>query len=142
MRTTLIEYFIREDITLILFSTEEQLWYWLNAYSSLRVASLVVQTNINIQDILCRSNAYVSIRSVLIRCSTNELITLQRFSRSYVKIDGVFVDDTRLLIKLVMDLALFSEEIGDQQREDEKNELDAQRNYDRALNLCDLARRL
>jgi hypothetical protein len=142
LRTTLIEYFIREDITLILFSTEEQLWYWLNTNSSLRVASLVVQTKINIQDILCRTNAYVNIRSVLIRCSTNELITLQRFSRSYVKIDGVFADDTRLLIKLVMDLALLSEEIGDQQREDEQNELDAQRNYDRALNLCDLARRL
>jgi hypothetical protein len=41
-----------------------------------------------------------------------------------------------------MDLALLSEEIGDQQREDEQNELGAQRNYDRALNLCDLARRL
>ncbi len=142
LRTALIEYLIPEDITLILFSTEEQLWYWLNTYSSLRVASLVIQTNINIQDIVCRSSAYASIRSILIRCSTNDLITLQRFARSYVKIDGIFADDTRLLIKLVIDIALFSDELGDQERESENNELAAQRNYDRALNLCALARRL
>ncbi|CAF1416052.1 unnamed protein product [Rotaria sp. Silwood1] len=61
---------------------------------------------------------------------------LGRFSRSYIKIDGIFADDTRLLIKLIIGLALFSEEIGDQQREDENNELEAQRSYDRALKLC------
>ncbi|CAF1113103.1 unnamed protein product [Rotaria sordida] len=142
LRTALMEYLITEDITLILFSTEEQLWCWLNTYSSLKVASLVIQTNINIQDIVCRSSTFANIHSILIRCSTNELITLQRFSRSYVKIDGIFADDTRLLIKLVIDLALFSEEIGDQQREDEDNELNAQRNYGRARNLCTLAKRL
>jgi hypothetical protein len=134
LRTDLIKYLIPEDINLILFSTEEQLWYWLNTYSSLRVASLVFETNINIQDILCRSSAYYNIRSILIRCATNELISLQQFSRSYVNIDGIFADDTRLLIKLVIDLALLSEEIGDQ--------VDAQRNYDRTLSLCALARRL
>ncbi|CAF3808301.1 unnamed protein product, partial [Rotaria sordida] len=142
LRTALMEYLITEDITLILFSTEEQLWCWLNTYSSLKVASLVIQTNINIQNIVCRSSTFANIHSILIRCSTNELITLQRFSRSYFKIDGIFADDKRLLIKLVIDLALFSEEIGDQQREDENNELNAQRNYGRARNLCALAKRL
>jgi hypothetical protein len=142
LRTALIEYLIPEDITLILFSTEEQLWYWLNTNSSLRVASLIIETNINIQNILSCSHAYKSIRSILVRCRTNELTSLQRFSRPYIKIDGIYDDDTRLLIKLVIDLALFSEEIGDQKREDENNELEAQPNYDRAIKLCELAKKL
>jgi len=142
LRTALIEYLIPQDITLILFSTEEQLWCWLNIYSSIRVACLVVETNINIQDIVRRSSAYAIIRSILIRCHTNELITLQQFSRSYVNIDGIFTDDTRLLIKLVVNLILISEEMGDQHREVENNELAAQRTYDRALKLCALARTL
>jgi len=142
LRTALIEYLIPEDITLILFSREEQLCYWLNTNSSMRVASLVIQTNINIQDVLSRSHANTNVHSILVRCRTNELTSLQRFVRSYIKINGIYDDDTRLLIKLVIDLALFSEEIGDEQREDENNELEAQRNYDRALKLCALARRL
>ncbi|CAF1208589.1 unnamed protein product [Adineta steineri] len=142
LRSVVIEYLIPEDITLILFSTEEQLWNWLNTYYSLTVACLIIETNTNIQDIICRSHAYTSIHSILIRCLTNELTRLQRFSRSYIKIDGIFADDTRLLIKLVIDLALFSEELGDQQTKDENNQLKAQRHYDRALSLCTLARKL
>lgn len=127
MRTTLIEYLTPEDITLILFPTKEQLWYWLDTNSSVKVTCLIIQTNINIQDIIPRSHAYISIHSILIKCETNELTSLQRFARSYVKVDGIYVDDTRLLIKLVFDLAYFMEEIGDQQREDGNNELEVQR---------------
>lgn len=142
MRTALLKYLSPEDLNLILFSSEEQLWCWLNTHSSSRVASLVIETNDNIQDIIRRSNAYASIRSILIRCSSNDLNILQRCLRSYNRIDGIFGDDLRLLLKLVIDLALYSEEIGDQQRESENNELNAQRNYNRALQLCALARRL
>ncbi|CAF1332924.1 unnamed protein product [Rotaria sp. Silwood1] len=142
LRAALIEYLIPKDITLILFSTKEQLWNWLNIYSSVRVASLMIETNTNIQNIVSHTHVYKSIRSILIRCRTNELTMLERFSRSYIKIDGIFADDTRLLIKLIIDLALFSEEIGDQQREDENNELEAQRNYDRALKLCAIVKKL
>lgn len=67
---------------------------------------------------------------------------LQRFSRSYIKIDGIYDDDARILIKLVIDLALVSEEIGDEQREDNNNELEAQRSYDRAMKLCELVKKL
>ncbi|CAF3457967.1 unnamed protein product [Rotaria sp. Silwood2] len=142
LRAALIECLITEDIVLILFSTEEQLWHWLNTYSSVKVASLIIETNINVQNILSHSHAYKNVRSILIRCKMNELITLQRSSRSYIKIDGIYADNTRLLIKLIIDLALFSEEIGDQQREDENNELEAQRNYDRAFKLYALVKKL
>jgi hypothetical protein len=67
---------------------------------------------------------------------------LQRFSRSYIKSDGIYDDDARILIKLVIDLALVSEEIGDEQREDNNNELEAQRSYDRAMKLCELVKKL
>ena len=139
LKSVLVEYLICQDVTLILLSTEEQLWNWLNRYSSLRIASLIIETNINIEDIMSRSSGYDSIRSILIRCSPTELIRLKQFSRSYMKIDGIFADDTRILIKLCIDLALFSEELGDQQREDELN---AQRHYDRALYLCSLVKTL
>ncbi|CAF0969361.1 unnamed protein product [Rotaria sordida] len=142
LRTALIECLIPRDITLIFFHTEEQLWYWLNTNSSMRVASLVTEANINIQNIVSRSHPYKNIRSILIRCNMNQLTTLQRFSRSYVKIDGVYNDDIRLLIRLTIDLALLSEEIGDQKREDENNELEVQRHYERALKLCALAKTL
>jgi hypothetical protein len=142
LRTALNNYFKREDITLILFSTEEQLCCYLHANASIRIASLVIQANDNIQDIVSRSHAYKNIRSILVRCRTDELINLQRYSRSYIKIDGIYADDTRVLIKLVIDLAHLSEEMGDYQREDQNNELEAQRNYDRALKLCALVRTL
>ncbi len=131
-----------EDITLILFSREEQLCYWLNTNSLLKVASLVIESNINMQNFLSRRHVYKSIRSILVRCKTDELTNLQRFSRSFINIDGIYDDNTRLLIKLVIDLALFSEQIGDEQREDKNNELEAQRNYDRAIKLCELAKTL
>ncbi|CAF4202532.1 unnamed protein product, partial [Rotaria sp. Silwood2] len=142
LKTALIEYLIPEDITLMLFSTEEQLWHWLNIYSSRKVVYLVIQTNINIQNIVRRSSAYPSIHSILIHCSTNELATLQQFSRSHVKIEGIVTDHPRVLIKLVIELALFCEEIGDRTREDGNNDFDIQKIYDRALKLCNLAKRL
>jgi hypothetical protein len=142
LRTALIEYLLPQDITLILFSTEEQLWDWLDTNSSVRIVSLIIQTNDNIQDIVSHSHAYTNVHSILVRCNTIELTSLQRFVGSYIKINGIYNDDTRLLIKLVFDLTFFSEELGDQQRDDENNELDAQRNYHRALKLCALARKL
>jgi hypothetical protein len=142
LRSALIEYLIPRDITLILSSTEEQLCHWLYVNSSLKVVSLVIEADKNIENLMSRIHAYKNIRSILIRCETHVLTTLQRLSRSYIKIDGTYADDTRILIKLTIDLALFSEESGDQQREDENNELEAQRHYDRALKLCQLARKL
>jgi hypothetical protein len=142
LRITLIEYLPGHDIILILFSSKEHLWQWLNLNSSLMVASLILQSTINNQEIIAQSDSYDSIQSILIRCVTDELITLQRFSRTYNKVDGIFNDDERLLIKLAIDLTLFSEELGDQQREDENNEMEAQRNYDRALKLCVLVRKI
>ena len=124
-----------------MFFTEEQLWHWLSTNCTTKVASLIVETNVNTQNILLCSHAQKNIRSILVRCKTNELINLQRFTRPYIKIDGVYDDDTRVLIRLAIDLALFSEELGDEEREDNNNEPEAQRHYDRGLKLCELAKK-
>ena len=130
-----------EDITLILFSVEDHLWRWLDQNSSFTVAALVLEPTVRIQECIARSHAYVSVRSIIVRCKSIDLRTVQIFARSFPKLHGIFSDDTRVLIKLVADLTLFSEQLGDQLREDEKNELEAQRNYDRALKLCVLVQK-
>jgi hypothetical protein len=140
LRTALVTYLKVEDITVIFFSIEEHLWQWLDLNPTLTVVSLVLQPTVNIQRFISRSHTYISVRSILGRCITSELTTSQRFSRSYAKVDGIFDDDISLLIKLVFDLTLFSEETGDQQRADESNEMEVQRNYDRALKLCTLVK--
>ncbi|CAF0746445.1 unnamed protein product [Adineta steineri] len=142
LRTILNRCLTSEDTSLIFFPTREELLDWLNTNSSVKVASLIIEAMIDIQEIVTRSHPFKNIRSILIYCKTNMLITLQRFSRSFIKIDGIFDDVTRLLIKLVIDLALFSEQLGDQKREDENNELEAQKYYDRAFRFCILARTL
>ncbi|CAF3585165.1 unnamed protein product [Rotaria socialis] len=101
-----------------------------------------IQANMNTAYILCRIHAYFSVRSILLRCKTNELKSFKGLRTSYIKINGIYDEDTRILIKLVIELALFSEEKGDQGRENQNNELGAQRNYQRALNLCALVRTL
>ena len=142
LRTDLIKYLTPTDTTLLLFSTEVQLRYWLNTNSSLKVTSLIIEASVTTQNFLASCHDYKTVRSILIRCQTTELIDLQRFSRSFVKIDSIYADDTRVLIKLVIDLALVSEEMGDEEREDKNNELEAQRHYARALKLCELAKQL
>ena len=136
----LIRYLAGQDIILILFSIEEYLWQWLNSNPSLKVVSLILQPSINTQQLIARSHSYVRIRSILVRCATTELITLERFTRAYPKVDGIYDDDQRLLSKLMIHLIFLSEELGDHFREDESNEIAAQKNYDRALKLCAIAK--
>ncbi len=143
LRAALIKHLITvEDITLVLLSIEEHLWRWLDSYSSHTIASLIIQPTVCIQRTIVRSHDYTNVRSILVRCTSTDLTSLLRFSRSYPKVDGVFADDIRILIKLVIDLTLFSEELGDKKRALENNEIEAQRNYDRALKFCELVRKL
>lgn len=142
LRRSLINCLEDIDITLILFSTEEQLLCWLNTDAITKVAALILESNIHIQNSLSDKQIYRTIRSILIRCRTDQLINLQRFSRSHKNVDGIYDDDTRILLKLVLDLAFVSEELGDQEKEDRNNQREAQRHYDRALKLCEIAKQL
>lgn len=142
LRCSLISHLEGIDITLILFSTEEQLLHWLNTNPIAKVAALILESSIRIQDSLSNNQIYRTIRSILIRCRNDQLISLQRFSRSYRNVDGIYDNDAHLLIKLVLDLAFVSEELGDQEREDRNNNDQARRHYDRALKLCEIAKHL
>lgn len=142
LRITLEDHLTSEDVTLLSYSMPEQLWHWLKMNSSVTLASLIIEVKSNLHEVVKHSHSYRNVRSIVVRCTNDELLSTQRLTRSYAKIDGVFADDTRLLIKVSVDLALFSEELGDQKREDENNELDAQRHYARALRFCAFAREL
>ena len=142
LRTKFITYLVNQDVVLILFVLEDYLWQWLNQNSSLTVTSLIVQSTNKSQQFISCSHSYRSINSILIYCTTSEMDSLQRYSRSFPKIDGIYHDEIRLLVKLAMDLIFVSEELGDSQREDNNNELEAQRNYDRALKFCALVKQI
>ena len=139
LRPTLIKRLKAAGISVIVFLTEDQLLHWLNTNSITKVAALILEPNTHIQNSLSSNQIFRTIRSILIRCTTDQLIHLRRFSRTYRNIDGVYDDDIRVLIKLMLDLACFSEELGDQEREDRNNHREAQRHYDRALKLCEIA---
>ena len=140
LKMKLIRYLVGQDVVLILFSTEDYLRQWLDSNRSLTIASLILQPSINSQQLIAHAHSHVNIRSILVRSTTAELINLVRFSRAYPKVDGIYDDDERLLSKLMIDLIFLSEELGDHFREDEHNEIAAQKNYDRVLNLCALAK--
>ncbi|CAF0914300.1 unnamed protein product [Adineta ricciae] len=142
LRTILEAHLTAEDVTLLSYSMPEQLWHWLKMNPSVTLASLTIEVKTNLQEVVKHSHSYRNVRSIVVRCTNNDLLRTQRFARSYAKIDGVFADDTRLLIKISIDIALFSEELGDQKREDENNELEAQIHYARALRFCAFAREL
>jgi len=131
LRKTLIAYLTVEDITLILFSNEDHLCEWLDSNSSQTVASLVLQPIERSLELISQCHNYVCIRSILVRSQNHDYTMLQSLSNPYSKVDGVFQDDTRLLIKLIANLILFSEELGD-------NNIEIERNYDRSLKLCTL----
>ncbi|CAF1541431.1 unnamed protein product [Adineta ricciae] len=142
LRTTLEDHLTAEDVILLSYSMPDQLWHWLKMNPSITLASLIIEVKTDLQEVVKHSHSHRNVRSIVVRCTNNELLRTQRSVRSYAKIDGVFADDTRLLIKVSIDLALFSEELGDQKREDENNELEAQRHYARAFRFCAFAREL
>lgn len=142
LRTALMEYVKDVDITLICFSIDIYLWQWVASHPTKTVASLVVQPGFDFRNVIDCSHKYSNVYSVLVRCESDQVLTLQRFVRSYARVDGIFDSDQRLLVKLFIDLTLFSEELGDEQREDEKNEFEAQRHYDRALKFCALVKKV
>lgn len=142
LTTTIMENFLHTGISLISFSQEEQLWSWLYSHPSRIVAYLIVAADKNIEYILSHSNSYANIHSILIRCSNDDLVHLKPLSRIYLKINGIYSDDARVLLKLTIGLALLFEQMGDHQREVKGIELEAQRNYQLAVNFCALAKRL
>ncbi|CAF0738564.1 unnamed protein product [Adineta ricciae] len=97
LRTALMEYVKNVDITLICFSIDTYMWQWLESHSTKTVASLVVQPGSDFRNIIDCSHKYNNVYSVLVRCTQDQILTLQRFVRSYARVDGIFDSDQRLL---------------------------------------------
>jgi hypothetical protein len=142
LRAILPECFRQQHLTLVCFSRVERIQQWLISTTSVAFVFLVLQSSYVKQSTMARLNNHRSVHSILVRCSTSELTACERLTRSHCKVNGVFDDDTRILVQLVFSLILFSEEQGDRQKYDCNNQLTADTHYDRAIQLSQLVDRL
>ena len=136
------ECFRQQSLTVLCFSRVELIQQWLISSSTFAVVFVVLQSSYVKQSTIARMNNHRAVHSILVRCSTSELTTCERLTRSHCKVNGVFDDDTRILVQLVFSLILFSEEQGDRQKYDCNNQLTADTHYDRALQLSQLVDQL
>lgn len=104
----------------------------------LTVVSLVIEFRRRADSIISDIHSSSNIRSILVHCDPSDKEHLQLLTRLYYKVDGIFTDETRLIIKLGFDLSFYSEELGDYFKENKKDDDQARRHYDRALSLCAL----
>lgn len=128
------------DINFNSFTIKSKFYKWLDLNSSTTIDFLVLETEQEVFGVISHVHRYNNIHSILIRSTTNNLTNLKIFARLYSRIDGIYDDDTRLLIKLLFGIAFVSEEMGDEEREINNREVEAQRNYSRVLKLCALVK--
>ncbi len=95
---------------------------------SIREASKIV-TQIHLLD---------NIHSIYMQCESAQLTKMRRFASNYMKLEAVFDDETRLLIDIVTNLALFCEQVGDS-CSSVGDMVNARENYRVAHRLCLLA---
>lgn len=122
------------DIQFKSFTQERQLKRWIRLNPLLTVVSLVIEVRRGADSIISEIHCSSKIRSILVHCDPSDKEHLQVLPRLYYKVDGIFTDERRLLIKLGFDLSFYSEELGDYFK-DKKDDDQARRHYDRALSL-------
>lgn len=133
-----LQYLSSQDLVLVFCSSERSLAQWLIQNPSLNISNLVLQSNCCERQFIYDCHSLTNIESILIYCNVNELSDLEQYTRRLPKVEGIYSDDMRLLMKLVMNQIFLAERSGDEHRYENKNELKAQRNYDRAIRLCEL----
>ena len=99
---------------------------------------LVLKSVGEASNIVAQIHQINNIHSIYIQCESSQLIKMRRFASNYMKLDAVFDDETRLLIDIVTNLALFCEQIGDWHYSI-GDMVTARTNYRYAQYLCSLA---
>lgn len=135
---TFVQYLLSQDVVLIIFSSEQYLSQWLIQNSSLNITNLVLESLYCTRQFIFDCHSIKNVHSILIYCHENELCDLERYTRRLPKVDGIYTDDIRLLMKLVVNQIFLAEQLGDEAKYENRNELKAQRNYDRAVRFCEL----
>ena len=99
----------------------------------------IINSSKHVQHLVDRAHPYSTVRSIYVHCEPAKLVQQRRLARNYSKLDAVFDDPLRLLIKLTMDLALFCQETADRQKDDKSLIQAAYRNYQRSIDLYGFA---
>lgn len=89
-----------------------------------------------------RIHCHENVNNIYIYCATDELKERRRMARNYAKLDAVFDDFGQILIKLLMDVALFCEESADRQRDKPSLAEFAHKNYQRSIDIYEYAEKI
>jgi hypothetical protein len=100
------------------------------------------RVNGKVQNLVDRMYRLPNIQSIYVYCQTKQLKHLRRLARTYPRLDAVFDDSLRLLIKLTLDMALFCEETAARQKDDATTTEIGEENYQRSITLYRLAEQM
>jgi hypothetical protein len=95
----------------------------------------IINSSRKLQSFIDRAHSCQNIRAIYVQCESTQLLQQRRLARNYPKLDGVYDDPLRLLIKVIMDVALFCEETADRQKHDVLATKLAHKNYQRSIDL-------
>lgn len=113
------------------FNTDESVTYF-----------IIINSQRNEKLLIDQIHGYGNVHSIYFRCEAPTKKYQKRLARNYSKLDGVFDDPMRLLIKTLMDLGLFCEEVADRQADDPQSIKEAKCNYQRSIDLYSFAETL
>ena len=103
---------------------------------------IIIQSADDRKRLIDRVHSYQNVNTIYIYCDHSELKQQRRLSHNYAKLDAVFDDPCQVLIKLLMDLALFHEELGDRQNGQRSLIQLAHKNYQRSVDLYSCAEKI
>ncbi len=136
----LSRFFVTVDVDMIECQNQESLFQSVSSDENI-THFIIVKSSQNNKELIDRIHSYDNVKSIYIYCNSDELKSQRRLARNYSKLDAVFDDPRQILIKLLMDMALFCEEMADREK-DESSVQAAHRNYQRSIDLYTCANSL
>ncbi|UJR18446.1 hypothetical protein I4U23_005351 [Adineta vaga] len=126
--------FRSQDIDIIEHWNEESFFQSINPDDSI-THFIIINSRRKVENLVNRVHSRQNIQAMYLHCETKALKYQRRLARNYSKLDAVYDDSLRLLVKLIMDIALFCEETADRQKAYAPLKKAAYRNYQRSIDL-------
>lgn len=130
----LLKFFASVDIDAIESDNEESLVNYIQSDRKITYF-IVIKSSKYCKNLIDRLHCERNVNTIYIYCSANKLKEQRRLARSFAKLDAVFDDALQVLIKLLLDLALFCEELADRQRDDPSSMQLVQKYYQASIDL-------
>lgn len=96
---------------------------------------VIIKSSKYCKSLIDRLHCQENVNTIYIYCNSDELKEQRRFARNFAKLDAVFDDARQVLIKLLLDLALFCEELADRQRDKPSSMQSVHKNYQTSIDL-------